>query len=304
MQQLHRCTFHSSAERPAAMRADALWFVAQRHAIVVLHEDQREHLGCIPDYATLERAFAGSAMPVSQWRTHYLGQRDCHGKMVDCYAAEVPETTELPDLLKAEHLRALNTTLGEELWTLAGRALQITEWDRTTLYCSRCGEQTERSDHEHAKRCPVCRFVQYPRLAPAVIMLVRREVLDEHGSLVSEVLLSRSPHFPQGMYSTQAGFVEPGESLEEAVRRETFEETGITLTNIRYFGSQPWPFPHSLMIGFLADYAGGELRIDGNEIEDARWFRIDALPQIPPRMSIARQLIESVLPNSVEGSSR
>jgi NAD+ diphosphatase len=114
-------------------------------------------------------------------------------------------------------------------------------------------------------------------------------VLIEHGN---KVLLSRSPHFPKGMYSIQAGFVEPGENLEQAVEREILEEVGVYIENVTYFGSQPWPFPNSLMIGFTATYAGGELTIDKTEIEDAGWYTYDALPAIPPPLSIARKLID------------
>jgi NAD+ diphosphatase len=124
----------------------------------------------------------------------------------------------------------------------------------------------------------------YPRLSPAVIVLVKRG---------DRILLARSPGFPPGMYSVLAGFVEPGESIEEAISREVCEEVGVEVENVRYFGSQPWPFPHSLMIGFTADYAGGELRVEPDEIEDAGWFEADDLPAVPPRISIARAMIDA-----------
>ncbi len=126
--------------------------------------------------------------------------------------------------------------------------------------------------------------VEFPRLSPAIIVLVERG---------DQVLLARGTAFPDGMYSTLAGFVEPGESLEEAVHREIYEESGILLTDLRYFGSQPWPFPHSLMIGFTARYAGGEIVIDPAEIADAQWFTVDRLPRVPQKLSIARRLIDS-----------
>jgi NAD+ diphosphatase len=126
-------------------------------------------------------------------------------------------------------------------------------------------------------------MIFYPRLSPAAIVLIR------HGD---KVLLARSPGFPPGMYSVLAGFVEPGESIEETIYREIREEVGVEVTNVRYFGSQPWPFPNSLMIGFTADYAGGELRKDPEEIEDAGWYSIDDLPVLPPKVSIARAMID------------
>jgi NAD+ diphosphatase len=139
---------------------------------------------------------------------------------------------------------------------------------------------------ELAMLCPACGLRSYPRLAPAVIMSV---------SNGGEILLGRARHFPDGMYSTLAGFVEPGETLEDAVRREVYEETGIAIGNIRYFGSQPWPFPHSLMIGFAAETPERAIRLNDGELEDARWFPADALPPLPGKMSIARRLIDAFL---------
>jgi NAD+ diphosphatase len=139
---------------------------------------------------------------------------------------------------------------------------------------------------ERARECPACGLVAYPRIAPAVMCLVTRE---------RAILLARSPRFPPGMYSALAGFVEPGESLEQCLAREVLEETGVRIANARYFASQPWPFPHSLMIAFVADYAGGEITPAPGEIEDAQWFRLDALPKLPNRISIARRLIDGVV---------
>jgi NAD+ diphosphatase len=139
---------------------------------------------------------------------------------------------------------------------------------------------------QRAKQCPQCKLVNYPRLSPSIIVAVRRG---------NELLLARSPRFPAGMYSVLAGFVEPGETLEQAVEREVQEEVGLTVKNICYFGSQPWPFPNSLMIGYRAEYAGGEIQIDRVEIEDAGWYTAEHLPAIPSRISIARQLIEAFI---------
>jgi NAD+ diphosphatase len=136
---------------------------------------------------------------------------------------------------------------------------------------------------EVAKQCPQCGFVSFPRISPAIIVLVEHD---------GKALLARSPRFKEGLFSTLAGFVEPGETLENAVRREVKEEAGINVKNIRYFGSQPWPFPDSLMIGFTAEYACGEITVDNNEILDARWFSADNMPEIPGKISISRALID------------
>ena len=151
----------------------------------------------------------------------------------------------------------------ETLWGLAGRAVQLVEWDRDHRFCGRCGGATEDHPQERAKRCPRCELHHYPRLAPAIIVLVERD---------REMLLGRSPRLPGKMFSTLAGFVEPGETLEEAVVREVAEEAGVVVGEMRYFGSQPWPFPHSLMIGFHARHLSGEIEVDGEEIEEAGWF--------------------------------
>lgn len=203
-----------------------------------------------------------------------------------CLAAEVAADAEAPDGYVFRDLRGL-WGVDEDFFRIAGRAKQIVGWNRTHRFCGRCGARTGPGPEELAKKCPNCGMVYYPRLSPAAIMLVHREF---------ELLLARSPHFPPGMYSALAGFVEPGESIEETVRREVGEEVGVEVGEVRYFGSQPWPFPNSLMIGFLAEWAGGEPIIgDPEEIEDARWFRVDNLPPLPPKVSIARAMIDAFL---------
>jgi len=203
-----------------------------------------------------------------------------------CVAAEIGTDNEAPDGYVFRDLRGLWGG-DEDFFRVAGRAKQIVAWNRTHQYCGRCGSRTEPGQEEFVKKCPNCGMTYYPRLSPAAIMLVHRG---------DELLLARSPHFPPGMYSALAGFVEPGESIEETVRREVGEEVGVEVGEVRYFGSQPWPFPNSLMIGFLAEWSSGELRIgDPNEIEDAGWFSADAMPYMPPKVSIARAMIDAFL---------
>lgn len=189
----------------------------------------------------------------------------------------------IPHGFRVDGLRVAYHTLDEEDFRAAGTARQKVEWRRSTRFCPACGSPTEPHERDEAMRCVSCARLHFPRIAPAVIVLVQRG---------REALLGRSPRFTEGVYSTLAGFVEPGESLEECVHREIFEEVGVRVTNLRYFGSQPHPFPHSLMVGFVADWSEGEIRIDEDEIEDARWFGPDELPGLPHPMSIARALIE------------
>jgi len=202
------------------------------------------------------------------------------------WAVGLSDDVEPPPGMTFQGLRRLWGPLDEETWKLAGRAVQIVEWDRNHRFCGRCGAETERKPDELARVCPRCGLQQFPRISPAVIVRIERG---------EELLLARSPHFAPGVYSTLAGFVEPGESLEETVVREVREEVGVEVTNVRYFGSQPWPFPNSLMIGFVADWAAGEIRPQEGEIEDAGWFTVDSLPGLPSRFSIARRLLDDFI---------
>lgn len=201
----------------------------------------------------------------------------------DCIAVELSAATEAPTGMVFSGLRALYGHIAPSHYRMAGRAVQIVEWDRSHQFCGACGARTEDKADEGAKRCAHCGRLYFPRISPAVIVRIRDG---------NRLLLGRSHGFAPGVYSTLAGFVEPGETLEEAVVREVAEEVGVQITNLRYFGSQPWPFPHSLMVGFTADYAGGAIKLQESEIEDARWFTVDNLPLLPPPLSIARQLID------------
>lgn len=162
-------------------------------------------------------------------------------------------------------------------------AEQVAHWDLNHRFCGRCGSRNLQVPGERCLRCPECGLDSYARISPSMIVLVTRG---------DELLLARSPRFVPGVYSTLAGFVEPGESAEECVVREVHEEVGIQVGNLQYLGSQGWPFPHSLMLGFHAEYAGGEIVPQPEEIEDARWFSIDQLPPLPMQRSIARYLID------------
>jgi len=251
----------------------AWWFIFQENKLLVCQK---------PESLTLPSLMDLDELGLIVIRQHYLGQLDNH----HCYTGEVAEGTNPPTGMSFEGLRQVYSRLDEALFWIAARAVQIIDWDRTHRFCGRCGIELKMKTTERAKECPQCGLLHFPRLAPAIIVLVERG---------NELLLARSRHFLPGMYSVLAGFVEPGESLEEAVVREVKEEVGMDVKDIKYFGSQPWPFPHSLMIGFTATYAGGQISLDDSEIEEAGWFTADNLPRIPGKISIARKLIDGFL---------
>ena len=204
----------------------------------------------------------------------FLGELDGEA----CFA-----TRTAPALGEPIPLRQLFGVLSDDDFALAGRALGLTAWDHDHRFCGRCGAATERSREERVRTCGGCKHGAYPRLSPAVIMLVERG---------GRALLGRNARFPLPFFSTLAGFVEVGETLEAAVAREVAEEAGVQVTDIRYFGSQPWPLTGSLMIGFTARWAGGEIVAAPDELAEAGWFAPDALPVVPPKLSIARELID------------
>jgi NAD+ diphosphatase len=249
---------------------EAWWFIFCGQKMLVGKEKSTV---TIPLSVTLEKL---GLSPVCE---RYLGTLEG----TRCFAAYLPNEIEPPANMDLLGLRGLFGELDENLYGIAVKALSITNWDRTHQFCNQCGSRTEKRSDILARQCPQCGLTMFPRISPAVIVLVERG---------KKVLLARASRFTEEIYSVIAGFVEPGEALEETVRREIKEETGIEVRSIRYFGSQPWPFPDSLMIGFTARYAGGKIKVDGEEIVEAEWFAADQLPNIPGKISIARSLID------------
>ncbi len=267
--------FIAAVEPPATVSPDSLALAFLDRRLLVHSGDDGARP---PSLAELEAALDGSGLRAV--RRQHLGAY--RGR--DVVSLELSGDAEAPEGMAFLGLRRLFFRLEAPLFWLAAHAVQVVAWDRDHQICGRCGTATQDHASERSKRCPSCGLTHYPRLAPAVIVLVERG---------DEVLLGRNARFPGAMYSTLAGFVEPGESLEQTIAREIREEVGVEVDNLRYFGSQPWPFPNSLMIGFRADYAGGEITVDPEELEDAGWFHVDELPQLPSEISIARALIEA-----------
>lgn len=262
--------FVSSFRVPAETPENALWFLFHDQRLLVKDEGSRLSLLEPSDVRALD---------LTPIRKQFLGRL----KDRPCYAGELEDNKGIPDPFSLVGLRSLFTRLEEDAIQAAGLANQLVNWDRNHHYCGRCSSLTDTKPDERARVCPQCGLVNYPRLSPAVIVAVTKG---------HQILLAHSQRFPAKFYSVLAGFVEPGETLEACVKREILEEVGITVKSIRYFGSQPWPFPDSLMVGFTAEYAGGDIRIDPSEITDAGWFSANALPAIPPKISIARRLID------------
>ncbi|GAB7127216.1 NAD(+) diphosphatase [Silvimonas sp. JCM 19000] len=197
-----------------------------------------------------------------------------------------PAADAAPEGYAQHNLRAVHGQLEDGDFWIAARGRQLMSWDREHRFCGYCGTATFAADQEVARVCPHCHQRQYARVSPAIMVLIKRG---------RQLLLARSPHFKAGVYSALAGFVEPGEACEGTVHREVMEEVNLRVKNLRWFDSQSWPFPHSLMLAFIADYDGGDIVCQPEEIEDAQWFDIDALPDLPSHASIARRLIEHVV---------
>jgi len=225
-----------------------------------------------------------AALGVRVAETYPIG---LHGEYYCCAVGVEPQAEAL-DGYVFSGLRPLFGAVDETLLSIAGRAFQITEWMRTHRYCGVCATPMQAVRGERCLRCPACGQLAYPRISPAMMVLIRRG---------DAILLAKHAATRTNRFTALAGFVEAGESVEDAIHREVFEEVGLAVQDLRYFASQSWPFPHSLMIAFTAEYADGELVLDANEIAEARWFGPeDELPEIPAGVSIASELINAHLP--------
>jgi NAD+ diphosphatase len=218
--------------------------------------------------------------------TTYLGY---HNKR-NLYAACIDTMDGIDSNWTFSNLRNIHNIISNDYLAIAGRALQLIAWYRNNSFCGRCGTKNFERDFERCLECPSCGLLIYPKLSPAIMVLIK---------CGKEILLARGPHFPAKQYSVLAGYIDPGETVEQCIEREVFEEVGLKVKNIQYFGSQPWPFSHSLMLAFSCDWHEGSIKIDSHELEDAAWFNINNLPDLPPHLSIARYLIDSVMGSSI-----
>ncbi len=249
-----------------------IWLLIQKQSLLVMENgegtDWRLPQGPVPD------GLEGKLEHVV-----YLGAY----RGMPCWTGALDAECPLPPGLRSESLLPSQTRLVEDVLSLGGLALQIVTWQATSRFCPQCGKPTTPIAGERGKKCSGCGYEHYPHLHPAIIVLVRDG---------ERVLLTRKSFWPKGRYGLVAGFVDQGESLEGAIRREVCEEVGVQVRDLTYITSQYWPFPSQLMVGFTATYAGGEVRVNHEELEDARWFSVHELPNLPPKLSIARYLLD------------
>ncbi|MDO8990153.1 MAG: NAD(+) diphosphatase [Sideroxyarcus sp.] len=252
-----------------SMNELSYWLLRRENQLLAALERPGEHY--FPRGRASDFGNPADALRVGEWQG------------LPCYAAELGA---LPENFSGEliSVRSLFSLVSAEAAALAGRAILLLDWQKNHRYCGKCGSPTAVKPRQFAMQCATCGLVSYPRISPAVMVLIRRG---------NALLLARSPRFKPGVFSALAGFVEAGETLEQCAAREVREEVGIEIANLRYYGSQSWPFPDSLMVAFFADYAGGTITPDPSEIEAADWFPCNALPALPEPMSLAWQMIEA-----------
>ena len=254
---------HDYKNRPA------YWFIFNSGKLLI-NPKNRGKIPFIEDIDVLD---------ISPVCKHYIGTLEGF----PCICAEVPSETVELDGMTFKNLHELYEILDEDLFLLAGRAIQIINWDKNHKYCGKCGTLTVNMDDEMAKICPECGYICYTRISPAVIIAIIKN---------GKMLMAKHSYGLKDRYVLIAGFIEAGETLEEGVKREIMEEVGLKVNNIKYFGSQSWLFPNSLMIGFTAEYESGEINVDGKEIIDAKWFDVDEIIPMPSNISISSELVE------------
>lgn len=252
-------------------RNDALHIVFQSGKLIM---DMQSQQPCILTDGDFSRN--GWQITRERYIGHWAGQA--------CFAVEINDIIDVDAMrYQVGNLYHLLGRVEDSVFALAGRAAQLLDWERDHRFCGRCGEAMQAADGNRAMGCASCKSMLYPRISPCVIVLITRG---------EEMLLARNARFPRPMYSSLAGFIEAGESAEETLRREVREEVGVEVGDIEYFGSQSWPFPNQLMLGYFAEYASGEVTPDLDEIAEANWYHPQDLPPVPPPSSIAGQLIQ------------
>jgi NAD+ diphosphatase len=262
--------FVPAIQQPDRMQEPGWYFLFQNRKLLAIQEEIGISIPCLHD---------PSELSVSLMSQLYIGTLNG----THCFTGVIDSASNLPATISLYDLRSVYGLIDEDLFAVAGRALVVASWDSICKFCAQCGKPLDVNAYERAKLCTSCGISYYPKLSPAIIVAVIKD---------DRILLARGKNFPIGRYSVIAGYVDPGETLEQCVRREVKEEVGIEIKNISYFGSLPWPCSDSIMIGFTAEYSGGSIQADGVEITEAGWFKADGLPDVPGKVSLARQLID------------
>lgn len=261
-----------------------LWIVFSRDKLLVPESSDAPFMGTWPELELLAH-YQNNIVELQPLSAHHDVSHPVY--IIDLGAEHVQSAG-----WEFASMRSLLAAGSDALFNVLARAWQYVHFLRTHRYCGQCGGMMEQVDWEMAMQCYQCKHRTYPRISPCIIVGIYRK---------NQILLAKGiRHKESNMYSTVAGFVESGESLEQAVHREVEEEVGVKINNLTYFDSQPWPFPHSLMMGFLAEYESGDIVPEEGEIDDAQWFDVDSLPIIPPKLSIAGRLIEAIVQQDKE----
>ncbi len=263
--------FSKGIQIPHKESNNSLYFIFKNGKLLLSKNKKGEY--CVPSAKDFKELNLKPAELI------YLGKYEKR----DCFSGELEDKEKLTKNLAPFELRKTYSLIGLDFFQIAGYASQITNWNKNSRYCGRCGSKVEDMEEERAKICPKCKLINYPTVFPAIIVAVVKKDM---------ILLAKARRFRANLYSVLAGFVEIGENIEQCIQREIKEEVGIEVKNIKYFGSQPWPFPNSLMIAFTAEYKKGEITIDKKEILDAGWFKATELPLTPGKPSIAKDLID------------
>ena len=256
----------------------AYWFLFDRDRLLLRHNPD----GWYIPLAAEPPVEAAAAMEITGQVARTTPGPEPASNTIRYFASSVEVPQAAPAGMEWVALRASYDLLGERVYALAGKAFELVHWERNSRFCPACGTGME-PHSEISRRCPTCGKELFPAISPAIIVLICKG---------DSILLARTCYSRSPFMGLVAGFLETGESLEACVHREVFEETGLQIRNLRYFGNQPWPYPSGLMVGFIADYAAGEIRLQKEELSEAAFFDRNRLPPLPPPLSLARRMID------------
>lgn len=251
------------------MRQPCWWFIFYNNLLLIEKDKEQYNIPL------------SSEIPVDVDNRYVVHDIGTMGDYV-CKAVQVPDMVQETDHFVMIDLRSSYDYIPAPQFAMAGKAYEILFWDKNSKFCPVCGTSTQQA-LPNSKKCPSCQFEIFPTISTAILALVQKE---------DSILLVQAHNFSGPFHSLVAGFLETGESLEECVQREVMEETGLSVKNIRYFGSQAWPFPSGLMVGFITEYESGELKLQEEELKNGAFYKKENLPELPRKLSLARKMID------------